>query len=141
MKKNLIRLASLIITVALISGTSIAVFAGSWSGEATVSTPNFGGVKYENTKYSGKDTNDLNGTVYATYQKTSLAHSIALTYLNYKQEKVIGSTWVEAKVDTIKRPELYLTTPGTMLWSEAKSHNVEPTANTVVKYKFSADKM
>ena len=124
MKKNLIRLASLIITVALISGTSIAVFAGSWSGEATVSTPNFGGVKYENTKYSGKDTN-----------------SIALTYLNYKQEKVIGSTWVEAKVDTIKRPELYLTTPGTMFWSAAKSHNLEPTANTVVKYKFSADKM
>ena len=79
--------------------------------------------------------------MYATYQKTSLAHSIALTYLNYKQEKVIGSTWVEAKVDTIKRPELYLTTPGTMFWSAAKSHNLEPTANTVVKYKFSADKM
>jgi len=141
MKKGLIKASALVAIVLLLSGGTMAFAAGNWSGETSTATPNWGGIKYNNSVYDGKDTNSGTGSVYATYQATVLKHQIALTYMNYNGDKVIGSSWVTANVDTIEHPSLNLTTYGTTFWSAAKSNKYEPTDNTVVKYRFSADRI
>lgn len=139
MKKNLVKVFALVVVVVLVSSGSVVFAAGNWSGEASTTTPNWGGITYNNSVYDGKDTNSGNGSVYATYQTTALKHEIALTYMNYQSKKVIGSAWAKAEVNSIKHPSLNLTTYGTTFWSAAKSASLEPTNNTVVKYRFSAD--
>lgn len=142
MKKNLIKAFALVTTVMIMScGTVAFAVSGNWTNEASTSTPNWGGIAFNNSVYDGKDTNISDGSVYATYQATTFKHEIALTYTNYQGKKVIGSDWVKAEVDSIKHPELYLSTIGTTFWSAAKSASLEPTNNTVVKYRFSADKI
>ena len=90
MKKNLVKAFALVVVVVLVSSGSVVFAAGNWSGEASTTTPNWGGITYNNSVYDGKDTNSGNGSVYATYQTTALKHEIALTYMNYQSKKVIS---------------------------------------------------
>lgn len=110
MKKNIIKASALVAAVLLMSGGTVAFAAGNWSGEASTTTPNWGGITYNNSVYDGKDTNSGSGSVYATSQTTVLKHEIALTYMNYQSKKVIGSDWAKAEVNSIKHPGLYLST-------------------------------
>ncbi len=141
MKKNIIKLSILIIMMVAISTTTVVFAVGTWTREVSVSTPNFGGVTYNNSIRNSKQTRSTRGSIYATYQKTALAHSVALTYNNIYGNKVIGSDWTSMQVDTIKRPYLKTTNLYLAFWSAAKSNNLEPTSGTIVKYKFSADEL
>lgn len=139
MKRSFLKVFILIAMFSLLSGGTVVFAAASWTSEVSTTTPNWGGIKYNNSVYDFKDINDGKGSVYATYQTTLLKHEIALTYANYNNDKVIGSEWVKAEVDSIQHPGLYMTLTGTCYWSAAKSANLEPTNNTTVKYRFSAD--
>lgn len=117
------------------------VFAKNWTSEVSISTPAWGGTKYNTTIYDAKDTNSVQGSTYATYQKTGLHHGMALTYQNASGSYIIGSEWADMDVDVIRRPELKLVQVNNYYYSVAKSNNLEPTSNTVVKFKYSADYM
>ena len=127
--------------MAVISTSTVVFAAGTWTSEVSVSTPSFGGITYANSIRNSKQTRSGNGSIYATYQKTALAHSVALTYNNIDGNKVIGSDWATMQVDVIKRPSLRTTNLFLAFWSAAKSNNLEPTSGTIIKYKFSADEL
>lgn len=142
MKKSLMKLFALVFVLLVLSSTGVAfALNASWSGETTVTTPKKGGIVFNNSTHSTKATNDLKGTVYTVEQSTLLTHQIALTYANYKNDKVIGSDWATAKANKTEYPYLNVTTYGLTFWSAAKSHDSEWTDNTTVKYKFSSDEM
>lgn len=141
MKKNVLKISAMMFAAMLMMGITIAS-AANYTSIVSITTPARGGIVQNKNIYDGKETNSGTGTVYTTYQATALAHSISLTYLNSNGTKwVQGSDWATAQVDSIKRPNLWLTTYGIPFFSQAKSHNLEPTNNTVVKFRFSADRM
>mgnify|MGYP004507785383 CR=1 FL=1 len=141
MKKNILKLSVMVFGVMLMAAAIVAS-ASSYTNIVSITTPSWGGVSQNHTTYNSKSDDTSKGTIYTTYQATALQHSISLTYINYTGNTwVQGSDWVAAQVDSIKRPELWLTTTGTTFFSQAKSNNLEPTNNTVVKFRFSADTM
>ena len=141
MKQNIIKLSAIAAAIMLMASGSVAYAAGNWTKEVSTTTPNWGGVKYNNSVYDAKDTNSGVGSFYATQQTTWFKHEIALTYTNTSGKKVIGSDWDKAEIDVIKHPNLVTAIPNMAYYSAAKSAALEPADNTVVKYKFSADKL
>ena len=144
MKKNLLKVAAIPAILLTVSSGMIAFAAGyerSFTKEVTAITPKFGAIVDVREDYSGKYFNDENGTIWTTYQKTSLKHQIRLAYLTVSNTLGPASDWATAEVDKIKRPSLSYYEQNRPYFSQAKSHNFEPTNNTMVKYKFSADNM
>ncbi len=138
MNKNIKRMGVTLVAVMLMSG-AVVTSAASWSSETSTSTPRFGGVTYNRSVSNNKTSGSVYGSQYATYQQTALAHQIALAYFNTNNTLVQGSNWTDATVNSIKHPELSLIQVARNYYSAAKSANLEPTNNTVVKYRFSAD--
>ncbi len=142
MKKVIKRIALFSMTAIFLSTGTIALAAGNWTDEVSVQTPSRGKNPVEVWDvYDGKDTNSVNGTIYATYEKTALHHQVCIAYTNINKGLSQGSDWATMEVDVIKRPELKLSQLFRAYYSMAKSHNFEPTNNTVIKYKFSADSL
>ena len=141
MNKNLKKVTLLSILTITISASTVACALGNWTSEVSVQTPNWGKALEVRSAYDGKDTNSANGSIYATYQKTSLKHQVCLAYQNVNKGLSEGSTWATMEVDVIKRPELKVIELFRAYYTMAKSHNLEPTNNTLIKYKFSADSL
>jgi len=143
MKKNLIKLSAVMLVAIIMTGIVVVSASSNYVGPVTLTTPAWGQNPAQNkTIHDGKTTNSSTGTVYTTAESTVLKHSISLTYINYTGNTwVQGSDWVTSQKDVIKRPSLWLSTWGTSFFSQAKSNNYEPTNNTTVTFKFSADQL
>lgn len=144
MKKNLVKLG-VIATFVLTLATGIVAFADgydrAWAGPVTAITPSWGGVTNVWSAHSGRYYNDNTGSVLATYQATTLKHQVRLAYSNVSGGLSSASNWATAEVDTIKRPSMTYMEMFRAYYSQAKSHNLEPTNNTQVKYKFASYSM
>lgn len=144
MKKNLLKIA-VILTFLLVLTPGLIVFASgyerTWTSIVSATTPNFGGVTDVLSDHSGRWYNDSTASIWTTYQKTSLKHQIRLAYKNTSGGLSKASDWATAEVDTIKRPDITYFEMYRAYYSQAKSHNLEPTSNTLVKYKFASYSM
>lgn len=144
MKKNLIKLGMMSFFVLALAAGVVAYAAGyerQWAGPVTAKTPSWGNVTDVKSAHSGRWYDDSTGTVWTTYQSTTLKHQIRLAYSNISGGLTGASSWATAEVDSIKRPELTYFEMFRAYFSQAKSHNLEPTNNTVVKYKFASYSM
>lgn len=144
MKKNLLRLGALSAIILTISSGLIVFAEGyqrQWTSIVSAITPNWGNSVDVWEDHSGRWYNDNTGSIWTTYQKTSLKHQIRLAYSNVSGTLSSASSWITAEVDTIKRPELSYFEMFRAYYSQAKSHNLEPTNNTLVKYKFASYSM